>query len=146
VGYCGAAGALHRGWEVVAAAVDGEQELRRRSGGGELGKERGEQNGCVQVQEQVHEELQDVLRVQKKSRSRRSSCWRPAGCVAARAAAALHGGARRGPARGGERRRGRWGGTWHRGEQCGSAGARHMAGEGGGVHGREQSRGGGAGG
>jgi hypothetical protein len=32
VGYCGAAGALDRGWEATAAAVDGEQELRRRSG------------------------------------------------------------------------------------------------------------------
>jgi hypothetical protein len=73
-------------WRAGAAA-----EIRR---GGELGKERGEQNGCVQVQEQVHEELQDVLGVQKKARSRGSSCWRPAGCVAARAAAARRGGAR----------------------------------------------------
>jgi hypothetical protein len=32
VGYCGTAGALDRRWEAAAAAVDGEQELRRRSG------------------------------------------------------------------------------------------------------------------
>jgi hypothetical protein len=87
-----------------------------------------------------------VLGVQKKAQSRGSSCWLPAGCVAARAAAARRGGARIGPARGGERRRGRWGGTWHRGERRGAVDARHMAGKGGGVHGREQSRGGGAGG
>jgi hypothetical protein len=89
----------------------------------------------------VHEELQDVLGVQKKARSCGSSCWQPAGCVAARAAAARRGGVRIGPARGGERRRGHWGGTWHRGERRGAAGARHMAGDGGRVHGREQSRG-----
>jgi hypothetical protein len=33
VGGCGAARALDRGWEAVEAAVDGEQELRRSSGG-----------------------------------------------------------------------------------------------------------------
>jgi hypothetical protein len=32
VGYCGAAGALDRGWKAAAAAVDGEQELQQRSG------------------------------------------------------------------------------------------------------------------
>jgi hypothetical protein len=32
VDYCGAAGALDRGWEAAATAVDGEQELQRRSG------------------------------------------------------------------------------------------------------------------
>jgi hypothetical protein len=123
----------------------GSGGCRRRAGaaaevrrGGELGEERGEQNGCVQVQEQVHEELQDMLGVQKKAQSRGSICWQPAGCVAARAAAARRGGARIGPARGGERRRGHWGGTGHRGERRGAAGARHMAGEGGGVHGCEQ--------
>jgi hypothetical protein len=131
----------------------GSGGCRRRAGaaaevrrGGELGKEGGEQNGCVQVQEQVCEELQDMLGVLKKARSHGSSCWRPAGCVAARAAAGRRGGARIGPARGGERWRGHWEGTWHRGERRGAAGARHMAGEGGGVHGHEQSRGGGAGG
>jgi hypothetical protein len=58
----------------------GSGGCRRRAGaaaevrrGGELRKEKGEQNGCVQVQEQVHEELQDVLGVQKKARSRGSS-------------------------------------------------------------------------
>jgi hypothetical protein len=35
VGHGGAARALHRGWEAVAAAVDGEQELRQ--GSSELG-------------------------------------------------------------------------------------------------------------
>jgi hypothetical protein len=60
----GALGALDWGWEVAVAAVDGEQKLRRRSGEVESSaKERGEQNGRVQVQEQVHEELQDVLGV-----------------------------------------------------------------------------------
>jgi hypothetical protein len=85
VGRGGALGALDRGWEAAAAAVDGEQKLRRRSGEVESsGKERGEQNGRVQVQEQVHEELQVVLGVQKKARSRGSSCWQPAGGVASR--------------------------------------------------------------
>jgi hypothetical protein len=32
VDYYGAAGALDRGWEAAAAAVNSEQELRRRSG------------------------------------------------------------------------------------------------------------------
>jgi hypothetical protein len=32
VGGGGASRALDRGWEAAAAAVDGEQELRRRSG------------------------------------------------------------------------------------------------------------------
>jgi hypothetical protein len=35
VGHGGAAGALDRGWEAVAAAVDGE--LRQRRGSGEVG-------------------------------------------------------------------------------------------------------------
>jgi hypothetical protein len=67
-------------WEAGAAA-----EVRR---GGELGKEIGEQNGCVQVQEQVHEELQDVLGVQKKARSREQELASSAARVAARATAA----------------------------------------------------------
>jgi hypothetical protein len=32
VGHGGALGALDQGWEVAAAAVDGEQKLQRRSG------------------------------------------------------------------------------------------------------------------
>jgi hypothetical protein len=52
-----------------------------------------------------------MLKVQKKARPHRSSCWQPVGCVAARAAVARRGGARRGPARGGERRLGCWDGA-----------------------------------
>jgi hypothetical protein len=46
---------------------------------------------------------------------------KPAGGVAARAAAARHGEASRRPARGGERRRGRWGGTWRMGKRRGGS-------------------------
>jgi hypothetical protein len=80
VGCSGALGALDRGWEAAAAAVDGEQKLRRRSGEVESSaKERGEQNVRAQVQEQVHEELQNVLGVHKKAWSRGSRSWQAGG-------------------------------------------------------------------
>jgi hypothetical protein len=53
-------------WSIGSEMGGGSGGCRRQAGagaaaevrrGGELGKERGEQNGCVQVQEQVHEEL-----------------------------------------------------------------------------------------
>jgi hypothetical protein len=70
----------------------------------------------------------------------RVAAGKPAARVEARAAAARRGAARRGPTRGGERRRGCWGGTWRRGKRHGAAGARHMAGEGGGIGQREKQR------
>jgi hypothetical protein len=51
-------------WSIGSGMEGSSSGYRRRAGaaaevrrGGELGKERGEQNGCLQVQEQVHEEL-----------------------------------------------------------------------------------------
>jgi hypothetical protein len=46
---------------------------------------------------------------------------KPAGCVAARAAAARRGEARGEPAQGGERRRKCWGGTWREGRRRGGS-------------------------
>jgi hypothetical protein len=100
-------------WEAVAAAVDGEQELRRRPGEVESSKEemamemqtRGSKRECV-----------GSSRMCSGSRRRHgragAGAGKPAGVVAARAAAARRGEARRGPARGGKRRRRCWGGTW----------------------------------
>jgi hypothetical protein len=128
VGHGGAAGALNRGWEAAEAAVDDEPRLRRGSGEVEsLGKRKTvEMHVCEHKSESVGSS-------RTCSRSRRShgcvgaAAGKPAVRVAAQAGAARRGAARRGPARGGERWRGCWGGTWHRGEWRGAAGARHMA-------------------
>jgi hypothetical protein len=91
----------------------------------------------------VRGELQDVLQVEKEARQARVAAGKPTARVEARAAATRHGAARRGPARGGERRRGCWGSTWRRGKRRGAAGARHMAGEGGGSRARAETERGG---
>jgi hypothetical protein len=66
----------------------------------------------------------------------RAGAGKPAGVVAARAAAARRGEARREAARGGKRRRRCWGGTWREGRRRG--GSRCVA------HGRRGRRGSGA--
>jgi hypothetical protein len=89
VGRGGALGALDQGWEAAAAAVDGEQKLRRRSGEVEsLGKE-------MAVEMQMRESKSECVgsfRTCSGSRRRLGSAGAgagmPAGCVAARAAAA----------------------------------------------------------
>jgi hypothetical protein len=65
---------------------------------------------------------------------------KPAGGMAARAAATQRGEAGAGQRGSGKRQRGCWGGARHGLERHGVAGARHMAGEGGGASGAEKQR------
>jgi hypothetical protein len=134
-----AVGVLDRGWEAAGAAVDGEQELRRSSGGASRTGRR------KAVEMQVRECKSEFVKSSGtcfRSRRRHERAGTAAGnrrdTWHTRAAAARRGGVGRGPARGGERRRGA--GT-ARGAKRGGAGQlelRHMAGEGGGV-GREKT-------
>jgi hypothetical protein len=134
VGGGGVSRALDRGWEAAEAAVDGEQELRRRSGEVEsLGKE-------MAVEMQTRESKSECVgsfRMCSGSRRRfgraGAGVVRPAGGMVAQAAVARRGEARRRPARGGERWRERWGSTWRRGKRRG--GSRSSA------HGRRGRRG-----
>jgi hypothetical protein len=113
MGCSGALGALDRGWEAAAAAVDGEQKLRRRCGevwcsGEEMAVE-------MQMRESKRECVGSSRTCSGSSRRRGHAgegASKPAGVMAARAAAARRGEARREPARGGKRRRRCWGGTW----------------------------------
>jgi hypothetical protein len=98
VGRGGALGALDRGWEVAVAAVDGEQGLRRGSdevwcSGEEMAVE---MQTCESKRECV-----GSSRTCSGSRKRRghagAGAGKPAGVVAARAAAARRGEARREP-------------------------------------------------
>jgi hypothetical protein len=110
VGRGSALGALDRGWEAAAVAVDGEQKLRRRSG--EVwcfGEE-------MAVEMQMRESKRECMGSSRTWSGSRRRCGRvgagavkPEGVVAARAAAARRGEARREPARGGKRRRRCWG-------------------------------------
>jgi hypothetical protein len=138
VGGGDATGALDRGWEAAAAAVDGEP--RQRWCFGEVWS-LGERKA---VEMQAHDgkgEFMGSSRTCFRSRRRHghagAAAGKPAARVEARGAAARCGGARRsqrGPRSGGQ------GEGAARGAKRGGAGAaraRHMAGEGGGVGQRE---------
>ncbi|XP_025822300.1 keratin, type II cytoskeletal 2 epidermal-like [Panicum hallii] len=104
-------------------------EVRR---GGELGKRKSSANVGVGMQEWVRGELQDVLGVQKKAWSCGSRCWHAGGMRGGSGSGGAMWGGRVGSSAG-------WGATtWVLGRHgteesgAGTAGARHMAGEGGG--------------
>jgi hypothetical protein len=81
-----------------------------------------------------------VLQVEEEARRARAGAGKPAACVAARAAAAQRGGAGRSQRRPGRRWARALEGTWRGEERRGAAGAREMAGEGGGLTGAERNR------
>jgi hypothetical protein len=130
VGRGGALGALDRGWEAAAVAIDGEQKLRRRSGevwcsGEEMAAEM-----------QMRESKMECVGNSRTCSGSRRRCGRAGagagklvGVVAARAATTRSGEARREPARGGKRRRRCWGRHVARGkvarvQQCAAHGWR----------------------
>jgi hypothetical protein len=113
VGHGGALGALDQGWEAAAAAVDGQQKLRQRSGEVWCSGEE------MAVEMQMRESKREFVGSSRTCSGSRRRCARTgagagksAGVMAARAAAARRGEARREPVRGGKRRRRSWGGTW----------------------------------
>jgi hypothetical protein len=145
VGGRGAAGALDRGWETAEAAVNGEQELWRSSGGASRsGRRKAVQMWVRECKRECTGSSGMCFKLRREHSERGQVLASSAARVSARAAAAARrGGAGRGPARGGERRARCWDGTWREEGQRGAAGARHMAGKSGGDTGTGQSRGGG---
>jgi hypothetical protein len=134
VGCDGAARVLDRGWEAVAAAVDGEPRQRRGSGEAWSSGER------KAMEMQAHDGKSEFMGSSRTCfRSRRryghagAAAGKPAAHVEARAAAARHGGARRGQCGPGSGERGAGAARGAKRGAAGAAGARHMASEGGGV-------------
>jgi hypothetical protein len=83
VGRGGALGALDRGWEAAEAAVDGEQELRRRFGEVESsGKEKQCKCGCGNARGRALG-TQGCPSSREEGTASESWCWRPTGTVAA---------------------------------------------------------------
>jgi hypothetical protein len=142
VGRGGAARSLDWGWEAAAAAVDGEQTLQRGSGKVEnSGKERAVEMQTRESKSGLVGSSRTCLGSRRRLGRARAGAGKPAGCVAARAAAAQRGEARGEPARGGERQGGCWGSMWRRGKRRGAAGARETVSEGGRITSAGQSRG-----
>jgi hypothetical protein len=125
VGGGDAAGVLDRGWETAEAADDGEQELRRSSGGASCSGRR----KAVEIQVREYKsEFVESSGTRFKSRRKHSKPEQvlasSAACVAAQPTAARRGGARRGPAEAGKRRARCWSGTWRGQERRGGSWAR----------------------
>jgi hypothetical protein len=87
-----------------------------------VGTETKEQNGCVQMQERVRGELQDVLGSRRRCGCAGAGAGKPVEGVAARAAAVRRGEVGAGQREAGKRRCGRRGGTWHEERRRGGGG------------------------
>jgi hypothetical protein len=113
----GATGALDRGWEVVEAADDGEQELWWSSGkASRSGRRKRSKMGVCEWKSEFVGSLGMCFKSKRRHNGRELLLASSAACVAARAAAARRGGAGRGPAEAGKRWVRCWRGTW-RGEE-----------------------------
>jgi hypothetical protein len=122
VGGGDAAGVLDCGWEAAEAADDGEQELRRSSGGASCpGRRKRSKMGVRECKSESVGSLGTCFKSRRRHGEREQVLASSAARMAAWATAARRGGARRGPAEAGKRRARCWTSTWHGEERRGGS-------------------------